>query len=47
MISKGEAAIIECFFNLMIPKWQNKVIKGLKEIQEKEILNLLELSIKK
>ncbi|MDP8216181.1 MAG: GSU2403 family nucleotidyltransferase fold protein [Candidatus Kaelpia imicola] len=47
LISKGETVIIKCLFNSMIPKWQNKVIKGLKEIQEKEILNLLDLSIKR
>ncbi|MBI5874161.1 MAG: hypothetical protein HZB36_08535 [Candidatus Omnitrophica bacterium] len=41
LIEKGEEASIREVFNSMIPKWQKKVIKGLREAKEKDILNLL------
>ena len=41
LIAKGEAAIIKHVFNSMIPKWQKKVIKGLEEAKERDILSLL------
>ncbi|HOW43172.1 MAG TPA: GSU2403 family nucleotidyltransferase fold protein [Candidatus Omnitrophota bacterium] len=41
LLHKGDAAIIQRMFNSMIPKWQKKVIEGLKKAGEKEILNLL------
>jgi len=40
LIAKGEMIIIKRVFNSMIPKWQKKVIKGLEEIKEKEILQI-------
>lgn len=42
LITKGEAAIIKRVFNSMIPKWQKKVIDGLKDAQEKDILSILQ-----
>ncbi|MEW6009330.1 MAG: hypothetical protein AB1629_06835, partial [Candidatus Omnitrophota bacterium] len=41
LIAKGEAVTIKHVFNSMIPKWQKKVIKGLEEAKEREVLNLL------
>ena len=41
LITKGETITIKHVFNSMIPKWQKKVIKGLEEAKEKEILSLL------
>ncbi len=41
LITKGEAVTIKHVFNSMLPKWQKKVIKGLEEAKEKDILNLL------
>ncbi len=41
LINKGETAIIKNIFNSMIPKWQKKIIKGLEEIKQKEILDIL------
>lgn len=41
LINKGETVTIKRVFNSMLPKWQKKVIKGLEETKEKEILNLL------
>ncbi len=41
LIKKGEGAYVKHIFNTMIPKWQKKVIKGLEEAKEKDILNLL------
>ena len=41
LINKGEAAHLKQTFSSMIPKWQKKVIKGLEEAKEKEILNIL------
>jgi len=42
LISKGETATIKHVFNSMIPKWQKKVIVGLEEVREKDILNILQ-----
>lgn len=41
LINKGETEIIRQVFNSMLLKWQKKVIKGLEEIKEKEILSIL------
>ncbi|MCM8783301.1 MAG: nucleotidyltransferase domain-containing protein [Candidatus Omnitrophica bacterium] len=41
LIRKGDIAIIQRIFNSMIPKWQKKIIKGLQEVKEKEILEIL------
>lgn len=41
LINKGEAVTIKRVFNSMIPKWQKKVMKGLEEAKEKEILYVL------
>ena len=41
LITKGEAATIKHIFNSMLPKWQKKIIKGLEETKEKEILSVL------
>jgi len=41
LINKGETISIKRVFNSMIPKWQKKVMKGLEEAKEKEILNLV------
>lgn len=40
LIIKGEAAAIKNTFNSMVTGWQKKVIKGLGETKEKEILGL-------
>lgn len=41
LIKKGEETTIKHVFNSMIPKWKKKVIKGLEEAKEKEILDIL------
>lgn len=41
LINKGDVAIIQRIFNSMIPKWQRKVLKGLEEAKEEDIINLL------
>ncbi len=41
LINKGETENLKHVFNSMIPKWQKKVIKGLQEAKEKDILNIL------
>jgi len=41
LITKGEMSTITHVFNSMLPKWQKKVVKGLKEAKEKDILSLL------
>ncbi len=41
LIAKGETATIKHIFNLMIPKWQKKVLKGLEEANDNGILNVL------
>lgn len=41
LINKGEAVTIKRVFDSMLPKWQKKVIKGLEEAKEKDILNKL------
>ncbi|QAT16658.1 hypothetical protein BU251_02395 [Candidatus Velamenicoccus archaeovorus] len=42
LIKKGDVDILLQIFNSMIPKWQKKVIKGLEEAKEKDILNILD-----
>ncbi len=44
LINKGEAKIIKQVFNSILAKWQKKVIKGLEESQEREILDILKES---
>jgi hypothetical protein len=41
LIQKGEVDMIKKVFNSIPQKWQGKVIKGLEEAREKELLNLL------
>ncbi len=41
LIDKGESPIIKHIFNSIPQKWQKKVIKGLEEAKEKEILSML------
>lgn len=41
LIIKGETAMISRAFDSLIPKWQTKVLNGLKEAEERDILNLL------
>jgi len=41
LINKGEMATIKRVFNSMLPKWQKKVIRGLEEIKERDILSIL------
>jgi len=41
LINKGDTAFLRHVFNSMLPKWQKKVIKGLEEAKEKDILNIL------
>jgi hypothetical protein len=41
LINKGDVVIIKHVFNSMISKWQKKVVKGLEEAKEKDILNIL------
>lgn len=44
LIKKDEIAVVRQVFNSMLPKWQKKVIKGLEEIKEREILDVLGVS---
>lgn len=41
LIKNGELKIIKKVFNSTIPKWQKKIIRGLEETKEREILGLL------
>jgi len=41
LVNKGEKDTIRKVFNSLLPKWQKKVIRGLEEIKEKEILGIL------
>ena len=41
LIAKGEAKNIRRIFDSLIPKWRKKVIKGLEETKEKDILDIL------
>jgi hypothetical protein len=41
LIDKGEASTIKKIFNSIPQKWQKKVIKGLEETKEREILAIL------
>lgn len=41
LITKGETVTIKHVLNSMIPKWQKKVIKGLEEAKENDIIDLL------
>ena len=41
LINKGESSIIKQVFNSIPQKWQKRVVKGLQETEEKEILSLL------
>ncbi|MFH1283789.1 MAG: GSU2403 family nucleotidyltransferase fold protein [bacterium] len=44
LMNKGESTSIKKVFNSMPQKWQKKVIKGLEESKEKEILDTLTMS---
>ena len=41
LIHKGEANVIKNVFNSMLPKWQKKIIKGLEQAEEKELLKII------
>lgn len=41
LINKDEAVIIKRVFNSMLSKWQKKVLKGLEDAKEREILAML------
>lgn len=41
LIDKGESSIIKQVFNSIPQKWQKKVLKGLEEVKEEGILNIL------
>lgn len=41
LISKGESGTIKNVFNSVHKKWQKKIIKGLEEAEEKEIIGIL------
>jgi hypothetical protein len=43
LINKGDAAIVRQVFDSVPQKWQKKIIKGLEEIEEKALLDKLEL----
>jgi len=45
LIEKGEGTLIRDIFDSMLNKWKNKIIRGLKNLNEKEILSLLEVKI--
>ena len=41
LINKGDAAIVRQVFGSVPQKWQKKILKGLEETKEKDILNIL------
>ncbi|MFH1288562.1 MAG: GSU2403 family nucleotidyltransferase fold protein [bacterium] len=41
LINKGESGIIKIVFSTVPPKWQSKIIKGLKLAEEPNIMNIL------
>lgn len=41
LINKGDTVVLRRIFNSMIPKWQKKVVKGLEEARENDIIGLL------
>jgi hypothetical protein len=41
LINKGDSAIIKRVFNSVPAKWQSKIIKGLKETEDKDLVALL------
>lgn len=45
LMKKDEGDLIRGIFNSMLNKWKNKITKGLKTLDEKEILSLLETEI--
>jgi len=45
LINKGETNTIRRVFGSLLPKWQKKVIKGLEEAKEREILSLLSVGV--
>lgn len=42
LITKGEEVSVKHVFNSMLPKWQKRVIKGLQEAKEREIILILQ-----
>lgn len=42
LISKGESGIVRQVFNSIPRKWQNKIIRGLGEVEDREILSILQ-----
>ncbi len=41
LINKGESGAIRKVFVSLLPKWQKKVIKGLREAKEEEVLDVI------
>lgn len=41
LIEKGESSVIKQSFNSIPKKWQNKIIKGLDKIEDRDILVIL------
>lgn len=45
LINKGETIVVKGVFNSILPKWKKKVIKGLEEAEEKDILRILHTNL--
>jgi hypothetical protein len=45
LMNKGESAIIKRVFNSIPQKWQNKIIRGLREAEDKDILAILQNAV--
>ena len=43
LIKKGDTQALLRVFNSIIPKWRKKIIRGLEEVRDREILNILDL----
>jgi len=45
LIAKGESSIIKDVFNSIPKKWQSKIIRGLREAEDKDILAILQNAV--
>ena len=41
LVNKGETDVIKNVFNSLLPKWRKKVVKGLENAKEKELLEII------
>ena len=41
LISKGETALIKSIFDSTLPTWRKSIIKGLQNLEDKDILKIL------